>query len=72
MQFALRLINAQRSCIISMVDDVVRGSCDLDAKMAAGEQSSRPMWVYRYDMAHARDGYLDPPTPTHAPTVVES
>ena len=45
--FALRLINAQRSCILSMVDDVVRGSCDLDAKMSAGEQSGRPMWAYR-------------------------
>ena len=48
--FALRLINAQRSCIISMVGDVVRGSCDLDAKMTASENSGRPMWAYRYDM----------------------
>ena len=48
--FALRLINAQRSCILSMVDDVVRGSCDLDAKMTAGEQNGRPMWAYRQDM----------------------
>ena len=48
--FALRLINAQRSCILSMVDGVVRGSCDLDAKMTAGEQNGRPMWAYRQDM----------------------
>ena len=48
--FALRLINAQRSCMISMVDGVVRGSCDLDAKMTAGEQNGRPMWAYRQDM----------------------
>ena len=46
--FALRLINAQRSCIISMVGDVVRGSCDLDAKITAGEQNGRPMWAYRW------------------------
>ena len=48
--FALRLINAQRSCIISMVGDVVRGSCDLDAKIAPGERNGRPMWAHRYDM----------------------
>ena len=48
--FALRLINAQRACILSMVGDVVRGSCDLDAKMSAGEQNGRPMWAHRYDM----------------------
>ena len=48
--FALRLINAQRACIHSMVGDVVRGSCDLDAKISAGEQNGRPMWAHRYDM----------------------
>ena len=48
--FALRLINAQRACIISIAGDVVRGSCDLDAKISAGEQNGRPMWAYRYDM----------------------
>ena len=48
--FALRLINAQRSCIISMVGDVVRGSCDLDAKITSGERNGRPMWAHRYDM----------------------
>ena len=48
--FALRLINAQRACILNMVGDVVRGSCDLDAKISAGERNGRPMWAYRYDM----------------------
>ena len=48
--FALRLINAQRACIHSIVGDVVRGSCDLDAKISSGEQNGRPMWAYRYDM----------------------
>ena len=48
--FALRLINAQRSCIISMIGDVVRGSCDLDAKITSGERNGRPMWAHRYDM----------------------
>ena len=41
--FALRLINAQRSCIISVAGDVVRRSFDLDAKISAGERNGRPM-----------------------------
>ena len=50
MHFALRLINAQRASIHSIVGDVVRGPCDLDAKISAGEQNGRPMWAHRYDM----------------------
>ena len=56
--FALRLVNAQRSCIISVAGDVVRGSCDLDAKISAGEQNGRPMWAYRYDM-RGRDLWIN-------------
>ena len=33
-----------------MVGDVVRGSCDLDAKITSGERNGRPMWAHRYDM----------------------
>ena len=33
-----------------MVGDVVRGSCDLDAKITSRERNGRPMWAHRYDM----------------------
>ena len=79
--FALRLVNAQRSCILSMIGDVVRGSCDLDAKMTAGEQNGRPMWAYRYDMRgrdlwihlllHMRDAPPRAPPPHDAGAAVE-
>ena len=48
--FALRHINMQRACIISMADDTVTGACDLDAKIKASEQTGRPMWAAARDM----------------------
>ena len=48
--FALRHINLQRSCVISMANDTVTGACDLDAKIKASEQTGRPMWAAARDM----------------------
>ena len=48
--FSLRLINAQRACVIRLADGVVTGACDLDAKIKASEQTGRPMWAAARDM----------------------
>ena len=70
--FATRHANAQRASLHSCVDCVVRGACDLDAKISAGEQTGRPMWASEFDMLgsnewlrcvmHMRDAHpRDPP-----------
>ena len=76
--FALRHINMQRACIISMDSDTVTGACDLDAKIKASEQTGRPMWAAARDMRgssqwvrrlqHMRDA---PPRATNEAGVVE-
>ena len=43
--FALRYVNAQRSRVVGASGGVVRGVCDLDAKIAESEQNPRPMWA---------------------------
>ena len=63
--FALCLINAQRACIHNVVGDVVRGSCDLDAKLSSGEQNGRPMWAYRFDMRGKDESQMGTSTRTY-------
>ena len=48
--FALRHVNMQRACVISVANDTVTGACDLDAKIQASEQTGRPMWAAARDM----------------------
>ena len=56
-QFALRQINAQRSCVVSVSNGVVYGEVDLDAKMKSSQQRGRPMWTPERD-SRGRNAWL--------------
>jgi len=48
--FAMRFINAQRSRLVAVQNNVVSAVCDLDAKAPIGSQFGRPMWTSQYDL----------------------
>ena len=47
---AIRYVNAQRSRIHSSRQGVVRGACDLDAKIGSAEQTGKPFWTSARDV----------------------